>query len=240
MDGYKALVNPDTKTVYSVVSDRYRLVRHEDLLASVEEAISLHPEYGRPVARLEFSNDGGRMWAEYVFPEVRVPVGEDDMISPRVVVHGSYDTSASSGVDFGAWRLVCRNGLTMGEKTVSLRRRHTAREVLPLVMEQLDQGLEVLARQARIWTDWTERPVRPHEYEEIMEGMELGRKATEELHREVETACNLRLEGLRTRTLTWWVLFNILTHYVTHRVRSLDRRVRLEARLRRVFRESGR
>ena len=56
-DKYKAIVNPDTGKLFSVVSNDYRLIRHEEAIEQIEKAIYEVPELGRYETFTEFYND---------------------------------------------------------------------------------------------------------------------------------------------------------------------------------------
>ena len=68
-------------------------------------------------------------------------------------------------------------------------------------------------------------------YNRVMEAMNLGVKATEEIEKRAEQ----RAEGFDDYgfpIINVWIFFNILTWYITHRAVSLNHRVEMEKRLR--------
>jgi len=48
-DKYKAIVNPESGKVYSIVSKDYKLIRHEDAVRRIESAIDENLELGKNI-----------------------------------------------------------------------------------------------------------------------------------------------------------------------------------------------
>ena len=60
-NGFKALVNPDTGQVFSIVSKDYRLIRHEEAVSKLEDVIYKSPGLGRLEIERSLYNDGARI-----------------------------------------------------------------------------------------------------------------------------------------------------------------------------------
>jgi hypothetical protein len=235
-EGYQAITNPDNDHLYTVASDKYHVTRHEDLLITVEEAIAENPEFGHFKRSISFTNDGARMRAKYRFPDVEFPLDHSDVINPTVEVYNSYDLSWSRRVLFGAFRLVCSNGLVIGKTFMNYRRKHSYldqdnREIKSLLMS----GMELFSEQTELWKSWVDKVTTPEQYERVMTGLDFSNRQMEEVEREVEVSSNIILEDVKRRSLSYWVFFNILSQYITHRVKSENRRVSLENHMRKYF-----
>jgi hypothetical protein len=230
-DKYKALVNPETEKVFSVVSKDYRLIRHEEAVKRIEEAISRTPELGSHRIEAGFYNDGGRMRLRYIFQDVSVEIEEGDSVNPELQLFNSYDLTWPFIVILGAFRIICTNGLVVGEKLVHLKKRHTRQLDQIDLREELTTALERFYLQTDQWKEWASYQLSSKTYNRVMEDMKFGAKATEEIEKRAEQ----RAEGFDDYgfpIINGWIFFNILTWYITHRAVSLNHRVVKEKRLR--------
>jgi hypothetical protein len=66
--------------------------------------------------------------------------------------------------------------------------------------------------------------------------LELGKKENEELLNEVEKQSSVTLLPWdMNQFITKWILFNLITQFITHKVKSIQRKFNLENKLRRMF-----
>ena len=231
--GYKALVNPDTEWTYGILSEKYQLIKHEDVIEMVEKAIKKSPEYGHFERDITFLSGEAKMKASYVFPEITVPVGRGDLINPKIDVFNSYDGGWRFNLLFGAFRLVCSNGLVIGEKVLQYKVKHFSTFSEDHVKQLLISSMESFSDQTNIWKTWMDKLVPQEPYEKIMERLPFGKKQREEIDKEVEISTG-ESTG-QEKALTLWILFNILSQYVTHKIKSDLRRVQIENAMRKVF-----
>lgn len=233
LDTHKTIINAETGEAISVVSDHYKLVRHEEVMGRVLEKVP--DNFGQFSTKTWFSDNGGRMRSTLTFPERPYKIRKGDIINPTIEIINSYDTGWQASVIFGALRLVCTNGLTVGEEFFRFKRRHTQGLDLPHLVEGLTEGMERFDYQVRRWKEWDKQATSPAEYEGVIKTMNLGERAVEEIEREVEISSGLMLDDIKLRTLSFWLFFNIFAQYITHRVRSQVKQVELQARMRRAF-----
>ena len=110
-DQYKAIVNPDTGKVFSIISNNYKLIRHEDAVQQIKSIINENNELGKHKTIIGFYNDGARMRAIFRFYQKSVVIQMDDAVSPELHLYNSYDTTGPLIVLIRAFRYVCTNGL---------------------------------------------------------------------------------------------------------------------------------
>jgi len=228
---HKAIVNPDTGKVFSIVSKDYRLIRHEDAIADIERGLGKFHEIGRYVTTTEFYNDGARMRRKYRFFQRPVEIRVGDVIYPELNLYNSYDVTWPLVILFGAFRVVCSNGLVIGKKFLHLRRRHVFEWDSIEIENRLAEGMELFRVQSRYWKRWTRRQLTPRTYKRIMDAMKLGVKARDEIEDEVARGSS-GLDENDFPVITLWAFFNVLTWYVSHRAASLNHQVEMEGRLR--------
>jgi hypothetical protein len=234
-DKYKAIVNPEISKVYSIVSNDYKLVRHEDAVKRIESAIDENPELGKYITSTKFYNHGGRMCRTYRFYKKSVEIKKGDTINPELHLFNSYDVTWPFIVIIGAFRFVCANGLVVGDKYLYLRKRHVYHFAQMDIGEQVSTALKRFNMQTKQWKRWTEIRLNKKIYDDVMKTMKFGKKAKKEIKertaREVEDYTD---NGFPIMNL--WIFYNVLTWYITHWAVSLNHQVEMERRLRSAMR----
>jgi len=231
---YQAVVDEKTNKLFSIVSSDYKLLRHEAAIEEIEKAIGATQNLGGYDVSTAFFNDGGRMLREYVFHDHPILIQRGDLIKPKLQLFNSYDLTWSFTVILGAYRLVCTNGLVVGEKLFHLKKRHVFHfETLNLVGE-ISTALTRFSKQAEEWKKWADLPLSKKACGTILETMALGKNGEEEINNTMDQeAAGFDRENFPIVSL--WIFFNILTWYITHRAASLNHRVAMEGRLRKAM-----
>jgi hypothetical protein len=230
-DGHKAIVDLGMRKLFSIVSEKYHLIRHEEAIERVEDAISHTNGLGRYEAIMEFSNGGGRMRRTYRFLEVEIEISPGDVVTPQLLLVNSYDTEWPFMVLLGAFRFVCENGLIVGQKFLHLRKRHIYEFGQINVREEVGTALKRFEQQSEEWKGWTEKRLTPNRYEKVIEGMKLGAKAREQIRKRMLQEAD-GLDPDEFPILTVWGFYNVLTWHITHNAVSLNHQVELQGRLR--------
>jgi len=228
---HQAIVDLDTGKVFCVASNHYKLIRHETAIEQVESAIARRRDLGEYTVLTEFYNYGGRMRRVYRFLERGVEISRGDVVSPELIVLNSYDAAWPFVVLLGAFRIVCTNGLVVGEKFLHLRKRHIYELGQINVAEEIGTALKRFNQQATEWKGWTEKKLTPKVYAKVLETMKFGIKAKVEVDNKVSNeAVGFDADGFPV--LAVWGFYNILTSHITHNSVSLNHRVEMEGRLR--------
>jgi len=231
---YQAIVDEKTNKLFSVVSTDYKLVRHEEAIEEIEKAIRATPNLGGFEVTTDFYNDDGRMLREYIFQDHQILIQRGDLIKPKLQLFNSYDITWPFTVILGAYRLLCTNGLVIGEKLFHLKKRHVFHfETLNLVGE-ISTALKRFSKQAEEWKKWTDVPLSKRACGTILETMALGKNGEDEIHNTMDQEA-AGFDGENFPLVSLWIFFNILTGYLTHRAASLNHRVAMEGRLRKAM-----
>jgi hypothetical protein len=225
-EGYRAVIDKNTGKLFSVVSKHYRLIRHEEAIEEVEKAIGNHRNLGRSyIASTEFYNDGARMRRTYRFPNITVKIAQNDVVDLELHLFNSYDKIWPFIVILGGYRLVCSNGLVVGETYYNYRRRHV------FDLADLSASINKFRTQAKKWTQWTEIPLTEKVFHEVIKSMKLGKNAVLEIqHQAAQQRVSNSERGIPLVSL--WVFYNLITWYISFRTVSLNHRVEMENRLR--------
>jgi len=228
---YKAIVNPDNGKLFSIVSNDYRLIRHEEAIERIENAIYEVPDLGRYETYTKFYNDMGRMRRTYRFPEIYVEIGLRDTVNLEIHLFNSYDTVWMFIVLLGAFRLICKNGLVVGKKFLHLRKRHVYELEQINVREEVSTALTRFKLQTKQWGKWAQRQLTEKTYKKVIKDMKFGKKAMEE----IEDRIYQDAEGFSNNDvpiMSVWMFFNVFTWYITHKAVSINHRVDMEKKLR--------
>ncbi|MCK9596517.1 DUF945 domain-containing protein [Candidatus Pacearchaeota archaeon] len=236
IQGYKATFNPEDGFAYGIVRNRYKVVSHQGAIDIVSEAIKLNPEFGEGDLKTIFTDDGRKMKATFTFSEIDHNIGDKgDILHPTVTLFNSYDASWPLSLLFGAFRVVCSNGMIVGEKFMQFKRKHTLMLDPKSVIDHLSEGMEKFSMQTNLWQEWVERTLAASETERMLNELHFGKKETKALEQEIEVSSNLTLDAMRKQAASKWLLYALVTQFVTHKIKSETRRVDLEKRIAKVF-----
>lgn len=253
LNTHKALINPEDSSLYALVSKDYQLVRHEVLVGVVEEVLEHFLDYGERKRLISFST-GGKMRLEYRFPEVTGEVAVGDLIHPTLTFFNSYDESWALRGLFGAHRVVCENGATVGEAIAAYRREHhQIEEDMARLIEMVRRGMEKFDYLTRIFRDWSGQLLAAIDAEKLVKKIGWSEGQYNRLLAEPETTTEIKLEDLFGRperrlggvkippmlpsifTISRWTLYNVITQFITHRLESPAKRKRLESMVAKAF-----
>jgi hypothetical protein len=226
----KAIVNPDTGETFSIVSNSYKLVPYQELTEVVDDILK-GEDYTKSV---DFIGGGKRYQAVYRFKSEEYQL-QGGPVNPSIVVRGSYDRSWLTSIDFGGYRVVCSNGLVVGTTYVSYRKKHSSGLDYDEMRRVIQVGMDDYKKQVDVWRTWQDVVTTPAMFEYVMKRLDLRTRYQEQLNQEVEVSSNLTLEDFKVKTLPYWLFFNLVTQFVTHKVVSNQLRIRLEDRMRKAF-----
>jgi hypothetical protein len=71
-----------------------------------------------------FSNGARTTWT-WTIPDVKVKIKKGDELNPQITIRNSYDGSYQLGILSGAFRLICSNGLMLGNILSKKVNRHS-------------------------------------------------------------------------------------------------------------------
>lgn len=232
---HKAIVDRNNGNVFGITTEAYKLIKYEDLINVVDNIVLNHPEYGDPVKKVETISEGAKLTSEWTFPEVSYQITKGDIVHPSIHVNTSYDSSTLLSVLFGAFRIVCSNGLVIGDQFANYKKKHTQVFNLEGIKNAISIGMDNFSDQVNLWKTWVDKNTTSTEYEYVMNTMKFNKAETEEIHSVVEKNSGVTLTDIKTKTLTYWIFYNILTQYITHKVQSKLRKFQLNEQLRKVF-----
>lgn len=211
MDRWKGVFNMGTGQVAQVVSKGYQIIQHNDVVQSVVESLgNLNIQVDGLVR-----NQRDRVKLDLVFQNQGVPI-KDDATGCKLGIRAvnSYDKSSSFRLEMFAYRMICSNGMALGnmmgvrevtfhvgeKKPLEKIKEITERFVKEVInsSEKLQEYVSFAMEDSIEW-DLTKKLIT-----KLMGGTQCHIKAIEE-----------RLEEVKDN-LTRWDVYNAMTEYLTH------------------------
>ena len=155
------VVRTDTNSVLGHHGSRYKLVPHDDVVNSIEDAIKqadITKDYKLTVSVFE---NGRKMRGEVLFPDLTSEFKEspvvNDIVQARIVFTNSYDQSWSFYQSFDALRLWCTNGCTTPDAVTRTRNKHTTSLNVEGSALKIQKGAEHFHKRKDQWQVWLKR-----------------------------------------------------------------------------------
>ena len=233
---YKAIVNPETEKIISVVGAGYKLEQNADVYPKFEDSLRLSDLNTKGMTRdVNTSHGEGRTVVSYTFPEHRVSIKDNDEMDLTLTVLNSYDMSWRFRSIMGAFRLLCANGMIVGDTLAEYSGKHTASLDTDRAIKDLGIALEGYLYNAQAWRDYTEIDITPAQIDSVFGAIAKGSKTM--LKMLDNTFNNIYKEEMGN---TLWALYNTLTDWSTHaKINNLDNQasiiVNREERVRKVL-----
>lgn len=213
-EGYKALMNAETGTVYNVVTDSYRFVPHEVGIIEATKALEKNPDYTGVEWNVEGYSEYKRMHARGDLIGFEKEVEKGDFLRPTVEYCNNYDYSGMEKLSLGGLRLVCLNGAVVREQFMMVGKRHVGAEN-PTMQFNLTEALVNFSLQTNEWKSWSKTDVTPF-HMDVVDDLYLTKKERAEVSDNLDTDMS---------KINLWMFYNILTFLITHKIKSFNRRM---------------
>lgn len=218
-DSHQAIINNENGKLYGIHSDKYHLITHEEGILDVQRAIERNPEYGKVEWSCREFDDYKRFHAKGVFIDVPYEIKRGDIVNPTVEYTNSYDGAWPEGIFFGAFRVICSNGLTVGEQFFRDAARHIGEERRNILLD-FEKALHGFSMQTDLWRGWVDRELAIANTDSL-ENIDLTKKVKGEIVEDVSDNPEMDL----------WTFYNIITAVITHKIASLNKRMYMWGRL---------
>ncbi len=206
----KGIVN-DGGHLISVVKKDYKLVSNREVLDSVfNRLVDAGVEY-KIDSQHSYYNEQ-RMRLHLTLPELTLE-DNDGKMPLSLYIHNSYNQSEGIRIMWGAFRLVCSNGMIIGKMLKKFYHRHTKGFYLPHLKETFDDAYKAIPFiNARI---------------QLLEQQEFtveDSKETEKIFG--DKFLSKVFEGHPQECMdpqTKWFVINLITYYISHSVSMLQK-----------------
>lgn len=205
----KAVIRTDTNDILNIVTDRYKLVTHLEAFRPVAAALK---EAGIKVEK-ELSGlcmNGGYATYTWILEEGgKVAKGDD--IQWTVQVRNSYNYESTLSLDFGAYRLVCDNGLRVPMFSTKKGGKHLTHLDVEGTVAEVKKFLAEAKAALETYKDWSKQDLDRDTVEDLLKRTpDLAKKAQEAILEKLDTE----------KKVTVWTAYNAFTYYITHQLET--------------------
>lgn len=202
---YKSIVRKDTGELISIMNDTYKIVPNSEIIKPLMNELNLLDTSWFIDSSHSFV-ENNRMRLQVTFPELVFHDGRSD-VSLSLFLHNSYDGSEGVRMFWGAIRAICKNGMIFGEVLSKFYGKHT-------------MGLNISNLHEQVEASYEKIPVIKHRIDQL-----LNEKVTDALRQQVENRLGKKVmkyieqqEEEHQRAKNLWVMYNLITYYVSHMV----------------------
>jgi len=150
----KCVMRTDTNTVLGVHGSRYQIIKHDDVVSSLMDAVKTSNISRDYTTNFSVIEDGRKLRGEILFNDLTVQPKVGDYVKFRISFFNSYDGSWAFSQSADGLRLWCLNGCTTANKTASSKFKHTQSVNIEGSAAKMIFGLETFMNQPHIWRDW--------------------------------------------------------------------------------------
>lgn len=228
----RAVVDYTTGSVMSIVSDKYTLVQHEDILyEALQEVNNLSGVLGQPDINIKMMNGGAKMVYTIHWPSEAKDIKKGDPVAPLFRGVNSYDTSTRMASEYGAMRLVCTNGMVVGHADSKVSRRHISDASPEWVRAHIAQGVAAFERTTLYLEKLADKMVGAADYEELWSNLPFSVKERQRIESlpligfdgdTLQNHITLGEEGLSGQ-VSAWMLQAALTQFNSHEMKGTNR-----------------
>lgn len=224
-DTYEVMDTTNNRVI-SNVSSRYELVRNRDVVMPFVE------KFGINSLNSILNYSSGKSYA-YTFDTGRVIDinGNGDMVKQKIVVVNSYDKSKSFKIMYGAFRLICSNGMFVGTCDVNYRKIHAGNIPVSSIVNGILNSYD--SQNYDIWRDFAKYPMTKEEELKLVENFKAFEEPEEDKHKHTRGTWHENVDSIyynrklreqayrliekdesRDHPRTAWGLYNILNRVI--------------------------
>lgn len=208
--GFKAIWNNEQEQVATIVSDRYNLVQHRQVIHSVIDAISgLNLK-----ATGQIGNAGNRVFVDINFTDSKLYAQQGEEFIAGVRIINSYNCTTGIMVLPHLMRLACSNGMVVNVRWVqAFNIRHTeklAKDFQATIEKMIKDMVNGNEKLKALINDCIKDSIEWQSMVKILAKLLTGREKHIEAIKAIMTA-----KGTE-KPLTRWDLYNAFTDYATH------------------------
>lgn len=228
VDNKKLVRDATSEAQYAVVSNKYKVVHHEDVLKDFIDAIP--EEFGKPIFDISMLSDGARMVATAKFPEITDLI-QDSPVNMRIRLQNSYDTSILVGFSWGAEELICSNGLVAYVEWEKSKARHLPGSFSKLQLNtKITASFALFSKQIDLWQSWVKKQISETQMTQVMEALPFSETEVEKLKiLPIINHANKTLADMPKPSI--WAIHSVATQYTKHEITSTKRAIDLEEKI---------
>jgi hypothetical protein len=212
-NNYQAVVRTDTNEVLGIHGKGYNLLSNAEAFDAFDNALyESQLDLSGIIVKNEIANFGAKSFRTYTFPSHTVQVGRsiEDETQLKLQIINSYDGSTGFSSRVGGFRLLCSNGMVVGNSLMYKSIRHTKSLDIESVISRLNETIDVYLENSQQWQKWSNQRISLYDLEAVVKHFADGNEKLEQSLIE-----NYHSEAQYLGP-TKWSLFNAFTHWTTH------------------------
>lgn len=221
----RAIVRTDEDIPLAVVSDRYSVITHKEVMDVINPYVS---QFGDPETEYSLERDGARLVALHTFKNRTINVRKvNDKVALRVYTVNSYDSKSSVLMRVGAMVLKCLNGMVTQGEYMDIRFRHMGQPDIELPDPNL--VTREFEKSEDRWGRWASMKITDESFLKTKELLFTSQVISQRAYAQIENDIK--------RSENVWQLYNAFTYSLNHvqtRTKHFGRLNRLQ-KLDRVF-----
>lgn len=203
-DNYEFVVRDDTEESIGLISKRYSLVPHAELVSAVENYLN-NTFTSNYVTITNMGKNGATMMRHYFFPDMPYEIKAQDDFIPALRVVNSYNRTSLYGLYLDTVRLVCSNGMLGFSRLATISFKHIGKINFADVMEGVNNIIPSMQNLQTLFKEWNSQPVTMVRANKIINA-KIPKKLRETVASSFEENENFTRMGL----------YNALTYTLTH------------------------
>ena len=216
--GYKFIMREDTGKILSCMTNDYKLVTNQEIIDAAEPILKEHNAQLKEA--VSFGNGQQTTW-KWIIPDVKIEISKGDLMSPEIIIKNSYDGSLQVHILSGAFRLVCSNGMIIGNVIEKYNYKHNIGNIN---LDNLDESIENTIIHAR----------KVGEEFPALKDVVIKQKHIVELIKLFPSTMSVFIARymIANKSKNYWDLFNVATYINTHKMnRKYNSTRQLESRI---------
>jgi hypothetical protein len=216
----QCVMRTDTNEVLGVHGSRYRIVKHDDVVNSMMDALKTANVSQDYTTKFSVVEGGRKLRGEILFNDLTVQPKVGDFVKFRISFFNSYDASWAFSQAADGLRLFCLNGCTTPQHAAQSRFKHTESINIEGSSLKMINALDTFLTQPDLWRNWMSARVTTDMAETFFKAtvakaytMQQAGKTNE---RQLERLLSIWGDEADQLGSNKWALYNCLTYWASH------------------------
>lgn len=217
----KCIMRTDNNEVLGVHGSRYQIVKHDDVVNSLMDAMKAANISGDYTTKFSVIEGGRKLRGEILFNDLTVEPKVGDYVKFRISFFNSYDASWSFSQAADGLRLFCLNGCTRPDHAAVSKFKHTQSINIEGSAAKMMIGLRAFQEQPDLWRSWMSQKVTTDMVETFFKAT-IAKSYTNQTQvtktNEKQLEKLLSIWGTEADQLgsNKWALYNAMTYWASH------------------------
>jgi hypothetical protein len=217
----KCVMRTDNNTVLGVHGSRYQIVKHDDVVNSLMDALSAANISRDFTTKFNVIEDGRKLRGEILFNDLTVEPKVGDYVKFRISFFNSYDASWAFSQAADGLRLFCTNGCTRPDHAAVSKFKHTQSINIEGSAQKMLFGLNAFLEQPDMWRNWMSAKVTENMAETffratLAKSYTLQKQEDKTNNKQLEKLLGIWSDEADQLGANKWALYNAMTYWASH------------------------